>query len=469
MAVRGEGSGMYFVRQLPYEIISKDRNGYFLRYADGTVIYFTNDEMKTVFKIPTEYSGVVLTEKEIEMLKKLKNHIFFYKRASPKYVVVYKVTSGCNLQCKYCYEWANPEKIKIHGKMRVLDGILKKFGRGKLRLIFHGGEPLLYFDSLILPFLKKHARKLTGKNPKLGATLQTNGVLLRDMNFAKKVADAMDKYDLGVGVSLDGLKKHNWMRVKPDGTNAWDDTMQGICNMLDLGQSVGVISVINDRSVKDMLKIVKFFDKTGVRGMRLNPLYPAGHPEVVKHAPDPDEYDKGLVKVMKWLVKRNTNGEEPMDISTISEIVDKMFGAITCVCSSVPCGAGNGFYAVEPNGEIRPCDHSDIVLGSVLDESWTPERAFDNKELVEFMKNQVTRTKAFYNEECSACPYRVYCQCGGCPSFDYDIYGKSFGKRRGRICLKRTYEYIEKLMLNHEYDKLKALSPKIVGKNWDIR
>ncbi|MEA2101973.1 MAG: radical SAM protein, partial [Thermodesulfobacteriota bacterium] len=113
-----------------------------------------------------------------------------------KPVVVWNVTSRCNLKCVHCYAAVDrPQK-----EISTTEGInlireLKEFGVPVI--LFSGGEPTMRED---LPILIEEA-----STQGIRAVISTNGTLIsRDM--AQRFGDMGLSY---VGVSLDGLQATN--------------------------------------------------------------------------------------------------------------------------------------------------------------------------------------------------------------------------------------------------------------------
>jgi len=365
-----------------------------------------------------------------------------------------------------CYEWANPEKIPQKTSIEIADKLLSMSQDSYVNFVFHGGEPTLYFEDVIVPVVTKWLppNKDSPEHKRLKFGMQSNGVRFADENFAKKFAEFHKKYGITVGISLDGKKEHNWLRQFPDGTPAWEFTVQGIKNLHKYGvEGVGLIIVVNDRSVKDFVGIADWLvQELNITRSRFNPLYPAGHPEVVKHAPDPEEYIDQTIKLAKWEIEKNLDGDEikPYFVSTtIAEHVQAMLMRSSNVCVNTVCGRGMSFFAIEPNGDVKPCDHSSRVLGNVLD-GWTvwdpvpPELAREWAE-----QSWHFSTVMGGHSECESCPYRQFCDGGGCPEFLTDIYGKEYWKQAPRYCWKRFYKFIDKIIESGDLIRLAALDP----------
>ncbi|RLI82164.1 heme biosynthesis protein [Archaeoglobales archaeon] len=121
-----------------------------------------------------------------------KKLIEFSKSLVP--IVVWNITSKCNLKCVHCYASPLPTRNELLTEQcfEVVDK-LAKFGVPLI--IFSGGEPLMRHD---LTEIANYARKKGIK-----CVLSTNGTLIN-----KDVAEELSVFDY-VGVSLDGIGEAN--------------------------------------------------------------------------------------------------------------------------------------------------------------------------------------------------------------------------------------------------------------------
>ncbi|OYT33169.1 heme biosynthesis protein [Archaeoglobales archaeon ex4484_92] len=109
-------------------------------------------------------------------------------------IVVWNITSKCNLKCVHCY--ASPLPIRNELLTEQCFEVVDKLAKfGVPLIIFSGGEPLMRHD---LTEIANYARKKGIK-----CVLSTNGTLIN-----KDVAEELSVFDY-VGVSLDGIGEAN--------------------------------------------------------------------------------------------------------------------------------------------------------------------------------------------------------------------------------------------------------------------
>lgn len=125
-----------------------------------------------------------------------------------------KVHSRCNLACDYCYvytladqSWRSQPKVMapelVTAAAERIAEHATAHGLTSVRLILHGGEPLLAGNTYLRKIVET-VRAAAGPHIRVEAAVQTNGVLL-DEDTLRSFRDL----DVSVGVSLDGSRKAN--------------------------------------------------------------------------------------------------------------------------------------------------------------------------------------------------------------------------------------------------------------------
>jgi uncharacterized protein len=160
-------------------------------------------------------------------------------RPTPFRDVVLKVHQRCNLACDYCYvytmadqSWrdqalvmkretwtATAERMVTHATAHDLPG---------MRLVLHGGEPLLAGPDRLRELLADFRAAFSG-GCRLDIQIQTNGTLLTE-----GILDLFDEYGVRVGVSLDGVAADNDVRRRyPDGRGSSGAVDRGLRLLTD--------------------------------------------------------------------------------------------------------------------------------------------------------------------------------------------------------------------------------------------
>lgn len=78
------------------------------------------------------------------------------------------------------------------------------------------------------------------------------------------------------------------------------------------------------------------------------------------------------------------------------------------------CSAGTerAYYTLDPMGNVRPCNHSDMILGNLFEQSFSEIIA--SEQMIEFI--------CTIPQFCSTCDHRFECQ-GGCKASAQVCYG----------------------------------------------
>ena len=146
---------------------------------------------------------------------------------------VLKVHQRCNLSCEYCYvyamadqSWRNrpvvmpplvwraaAERIAEHARTHEL---------GAVRVILHGGEPLLAGRERLLDIVAG-LRAALPTECRLRVGLQTNAVLLDEATLTDLCGNGIE-----IGVSLDGTEDGNERRRRPDGRSSYAAVQAGL-------------------------------------------------------------------------------------------------------------------------------------------------------------------------------------------------------------------------------------------------
>lgn len=155
---------------------------------------------------------------------RLPSHLLQFSE-DKKPVVVWNVTSRCNLKCTHCYAATEgtPEELSTGEALDVIDD-LAAFGCPVL--LFSGGEPFVRPDILTL------ARHAAQKG--LRVVFSTNGTLI-DARTASEIKAIGVSY---AGISIDGMEKaHDRFRASQ---GAFQRSLAGIRHCREAGVKVGL-------------------------------------------------------------------------------------------------------------------------------------------------------------------------------------------------------------------------------------
>lgn len=127
------------------------------------------------------------------------NKIFTIKDVEKIYL---SLGMNCNFNCKYCYQKEDKNKVLYSSCNTISEEVIKyiknitKNKDGRTTLIFWGGEPFLYFNTI-----KDIVNKL--KNCNINFSTISNGSLLTE-----EIVRFCNDNDFSVGISYDGENTH---------------------------------------------------------------------------------------------------------------------------------------------------------------------------------------------------------------------------------------------------------------------
>lgn len=180
--------------------------------------------------------------------------------------IVLQPTTACPLNCKYCY--LPKRHLKQEMSPDVTMAIVRSLPSGLvsetgLDVVWHGGEPLAIgpagFVALIEPFEPLRAEE------RVRHLVQTNATLITD-----EWCDLFRRYNVSVGVSIDGPRFVNRNRVNWARKPMFDQIMTGIDTLKRNGLSFTALAVIGLDGLEAPCEILDFLTDLGCQWVGLN-------------------------------------------------------------------------------------------------------------------------------------------------------------------------------------------------------
>jgi radical SAM protein with 4Fe4S-binding SPASM domain len=269
---------------------------------------------------------------------------------------------------------------------------------------FSGGEPLIRKDlEELIAFASESG---------LEVNLVSNGTLADSTRSASLYRAGLRTAQISVEAPDRMLHDRLTGRV-----GAFDQTIAGIKNLMDMGISVQTNTTITALNRESVLQMPTFLAGLGIRRFAMNMYIPGtgsprndlfiGYDEIgaVVDRIRKMAYNEGLV--FYWY--------SPTPFCYYNPIARGM--------GNKSCAAVDGLLAVAANGSILPCSSWDEPIGNLLEkpfrELWFSERA-------QFFKH-----KHFAPESCKSCTSFIACQ-GACP-----LYWRAYGTRALEKNLKK--------------------------------
>ncbi|CAB3802411.1 Anaerobic sulfatase-maturating enzyme [Paraburkholderia ultramafica] len=158
--------------------------------------------------------------------------------------------SRCNLNCSYCYVYNKGDSTWRTRPVLMSDLVVdtaterisdwcRRSGQSRVRVTFHGGEPLMAGRERLDRWCRRIRAKLAGIAD-VGFNVQTNGTLLDD-----RWARLFLEHNIAVGVSIDGPAEiHDTMRVDHRGRGSHARVVRGIEILRTRQVPVGALAVL---------------------------------------------------------------------------------------------------------------------------------------------------------------------------------------------------------------------------------
>ncbi|MGE5654378.1 MAG: radical SAM/SPASM domain-containing protein [Bacillota bacterium] len=294
------------------------------------------------------------------------------------------LTYRCNNNCGHCYVGGSKEMPELTTD-QWKEIITKAVEFGIPQLVFTGGESILRPD---LPELLSHAEKLgviTG--------LITNGRALTAAKV-KELADAGLDY-LQITLESDDATIHDEMvGIK----GAWQETVDGIKNALP-HIYITTNSTITQQNKDRILPTIDFLHSIGVKKFGINAVIRAGRGTETAGV-DPEELKEILTKVMD---KTIANAQE---FVWYTPTCYQQLNPVSMGLGIKSCSAARITLAVEPDGNVMPCQSYFQSMGNALTDDFV--RIWQHPLGVKLRNHELAQPNCQHCDQFSLCG-------GGCP------------------------------------------------------
>ena len=341
-------------------------------------------------------------------LQKLNMEKSFPDLSIPKTAVL-ELTGRCNHRCVFCstpWDADSPvtNKFNCSGEMTTeawhecIDFMVEKNVYG---FAFTGGEPFLRHDLFeLIDYVRsrraKHPEfdedgKICGSVEKpLELTIITNGRLI-DEEHATLLKGKVD----AVVVSLPGLKSYAELTGGGDPSRA----LRAI-TLLSQHQVPVVVSVcVTTKNLPELFENISAGFLAGADQLLLNRFLPGGRGTIHRELCLSADQIRQMLKIADEVcVAANRYGSVGTELPLC--LCDEEFKMLTV---GTQCAGGVEFFAVAPDGSVRPCNHSPVNLGDY--------RELDRAIASEYW--QTFKNRDYLPKMCSKCRYVLKCD-GGC-------------------------------------------------------
>lgn len=329
------------------------------------------------------------------------------------------VTHDCNLRCRYCFVDKNPCKMTYETAKAAAEFVIKNAEEDKVTpgINFFGGEPMLMWDSIIVPLVNwvRHEYK---KPFHFGIT--TNGTLLNEERI-----QFMKDNNFSILFSIDGGKAtQDYNRPYPNGTGSFDQLEPIIPLLLDKFPKTTFRMTAIPETCGNMFNDIMYAEQLGFKQFFVIP-------NVLQTWTDKDRavLKAEFQKYGDYYIEQMRKNIEPIsfsrferafnEIKAINKAIKRNEFRVDNRCKACgKCGLGASKYAaVHPNGNIYGCQEMTSNVGETsifyIGNIFTGVEEDRRAALI----NEFNNTQSV-GDDCQNCKYNRICD-GGCVSHNF--------------------------------------------------
>lgn len=304
------------------------------------------------------------------MSRRLPSHLLQFS-ADKKPVVVWNVTSRCNLKCMHCYAatQGEPKEMDTGEALSFIDDVA---AFGSPVLLFSGGEPFVRPDVLQL------ARHAAARG--LRVVFSTNGTLI-DAALAARIKEIGVSY---VGISIDGMESvHDRFRACP---GAFQRTLAGIRHCREAGVKVGLRMTLTKDNVGEVDAVFELLEAERIPRICFYHLVYCGRgAEIAAHDLEADQRRAVVDLIIDRTAQLHARGF-PAEVLTVDNHCDGPYLYLRMLREGNPRAAdvmtllrmnggnstGNGIACVSWDGTVYPDQFwRDKPVGNVLEKPFS--------------------------------------------------------------------------------------------------
>ncbi len=328
------------------------------------------------------------------------------------------LTSNCNLRCRYCYFFSNPDVEYTDLSTEEWLTFFDELGSmAVMEVTLAGGEPFWRKD---LPALLEGIVR-----NRMRFSLLSNGGLIDDEIAAFIAATGRCN---SVQISVDGSKPETHDACR--GKGSFEGALRGIRTLQRHGINVAVRVTIHRRNVHDLEATARLLlDELGLPNFGTNSAGYLGTctlqgDEVLLTVEDRQIAMAALVRLNKQYNGRISAAAGPLAEARMWSRMEKARSegkpSLPNRGSLTACGCGGDKMAVRSDGVIIPCTMlAHIALGRINQDSFA--QVWQHSESMTRLRTRRTIPLTDF-EFCAGCEYIPYCT-GNCPGLAYSLTG----------------------------------------------
>ena len=316
--------------------------------------------------------------------------------------LILKVVGFCDLACRYCYDFRAETYSLRMSEETAQQAIRQALGCAgpQLRVLFHGGEPLLAFDQIqqLVPFAKAEASRC---GRQVTFSVQTNG-----LHFSPEVVDFLLAENFAIGISIDGPRDVNDRdRVDHRGRGRTAEIEETLARHPRLKAVAGVLTTITNRNADRLLETAEYVAQMGVGRWETTLFQPLGR-AAGRSADFVPETSAVIQSYLELFDAVESGRFDHMSVGPVLRYVRNVLSEerrSMCLCDG--CGAASELVTINVDGTIQACDSigdASLNLGKI--DSMTVDRALE-VPIAERIRGRCTTVLS----PCQRCDWRHFC------------------------------------------------------------
>lgn len=334
-------------------------------------------------------------------------------RPTPFRQFILKLHGRCNLSCSYCYVYELADQTWRSRPRTMSDGLVsvaawriaehaEAHGLDEVRVILHGGEPLLSGTAPVLDAIRK-VRAAVDASVQVGSWIQTNGTRL-----SERALDELESMDIRVGVSIDGdAASHDRGRSYANGRGSYEEVARGLRRLMQRPQIYSGLLCVVDLSADPLATYDALLD---FEPPVIDFLLPHGN----WSSPPLGRLESGAAPYAEWLIKifDRWYGAKSREtrVRLFDEIIHLLLGgkSATEAVGLTP----TSLVVVETDGSIEQSDALKSAYdGAAATGLHITRDSFDDAlRLPQVAAMQLGL--AALSDDCLACPVHLICGAG---------------------------------------------------------
>jgi len=326
-------------------------------------------------------------------------------------MIIVKVTSRCNLGCKYCYEDTDRNiDMSLRTYMALVDKVLESSINNHISFVFHWGEPTLVSDNWYENAMRYTRQKAETYRKQVHFSIQTN---FRNIPVEKIMV--YKKLGMNIGVSIDGPSYLD-LHLRSNS----EETIKNLELAKCFEIKTGILMTINQENFNHFSQICEWLEESlEISRFKLNTIYPVGKASNLPGL-EPNKIFLAYKDVLEYMIK--TKAKKVIEENISLEVMRFFSSSNDCerfregVCNKSKCGFGETVLGITPDGYIVPCGrfqtgNQSFYCGHVTDSQ-------NEESLNVFTKkiNSLHQTLSSSRNECDHCAAKNICGYG-CQAF----------------------------------------------------